>query len=253
MSILYRIQAAADQLADSEAKVARVILENPKLLEHYTITTLAQESETSTSAVLRFCHTLGFGGYKDFRYALASELRAQTTEGDARNPLREVAQGMAEAVGALANLDPADLELLATQLAQASTVFCLGIHRSFLPAEKLRMDLEDLGILAISARDAVQMTHLANLVGEHSCTVVFSASGTQGNYRAALDTGLAAQGHSWLVTSSARSQLSGLMEHTIVLPSVRHIGTGTVDDHPIAMAFVELLVQQVREQLAGRA
>ncbi len=252
MSILDRIQAASGQLADSEAKVARVILENPKLLEHYTITTLAQSSETSTSAVLRFCHTLGFGGYKDFRYALTSELQAQATTGGADNPLREAARGMAEAVGALADLQAADLELLASHIAQASTVFCLGIHRSSLPAEKLRMDLEDLGILAISARDAVQMTHLANLVGERSCTVVFSVSGTLGNYRAMLDAGFASSGHSWLVTSSARPQLAGQLGHVITLPSAHRVGVAAVDEHPIAMAFVELLVQCVRERMAAR-
>jgi len=247
MSILQRIQMATNQLAESEAKVAHAILQDPHVLEHYTITTLAQNSGTSTSAVLRFCHTLGFGGYKDFRYALTAELREGGGEtGAVGDPMREVVRGMAEAVAALADLEADTLRELADAIVRARLVVCAGIHRSFLPADKLRMDLEDLGILALSGRDGVQLTHFANLVGDDTCTLIFSASGQASNYRAALDAGLAPRGSSWLITSNLHAQLASQVGHVIVLPSARRVGAAVVDEHPIAMAFVELLVQYVR-------
>ena len=250
MAILQHIETMAGQLAESEAKVAETILAEPSSLEHYTITRLAQQAGTSTSAVLRFCHSLGFSGYKDFRFGLVSEIRQHTTpkvgEGD---ELDRAAKALSQAIGRLADLDRASITLLASHIISSRGVFCVGLHRSFLPVEKLRMDLEDLGIIALSCRDGVQATHMANLVGEDSCVILFSETGSSASFRAALDAGLAQQGHSWLITSSPHAQLANHVEHTIVLPSTRRTAIPTIDQHPIALAFVELLTLQIREQL----
>lgn len=251
MTILQHIESATDQLAQSERKVAEAILDNPHLLEHYTITSLAQHSGTSTSAVLRFCHSLGYAGFKEFRFELIAELQRDTEADPAGNdPLLNAAEGLAEATRRLSELDRTLLDELASQITQSQVVFCLGIHRSALPAEKLRMDMEDLGILAVSCGNGTHATHLANLVSDRCCLIVFSESGSSASFRAALDAGLAAQGHSWIITSNPRPQLATSMERVIVLPSARRAGAGPVDEHPVAMAFVELLVLQIRERLA---
>ena len=250
MAILQHISMMTGQLAESEAKVAEVILADPSALEHYTITRLAQQAETSTSAVLRFCHSLGFSGYKDFRFGLVSEIRQHaTSEAGDGDELDRAAEAFAQAIGRLADLDRASIALLASHLISARTVFSVGFHRSFLPAEKLRMDLEDLGVIALSCRDGVQATHMANLVDEESCVIIFSETGSSASYRAALDAGLVAQGHTWLITSSPRAQLATHVEQTIELPSARRAGAGTVDEHPVAMAFVELLTLVAKERL----
>ena len=251
MPTLQHIQAMIDQLAESEGKVAKTILEDPHLLEHYTITSLAQHAGTSTSAVLRFCHSLGYAGFKDFRYELVSELQKDAGAGsDTQDPIRRAAEGISAAITALAEIDRATLGELASQLANASRVFCMGLHRSALPATKLRMDLEDLGILAFSAGSTTEATHLANLVDTQSCVVLFSESGTQTSFRPALDAGFGSPTHSWVVTSNPRPQLAQLVEHTIVLPSAKRNGAGSVDEHPVAMAFVELLTLTTRGLLS---
>lgn len=250
MAIIQHIETMAGQLAESEAKVAEAILAEPSSLEHYTITRLAQQAGTSTSAVLRFCHSLGFSGYKDFRFELVSEIRQHATpEAGDVDELGRTAEALAQAIGRLADLDRTSIALLASHIISARTVFSVGLHRSFLPAEKLRMDLEDLGIIALSCRDGVQATHMANLVDEDSCVIIFSETGSSASYRAALDAGLAQQGHSWLITSSPHAQLANHVEHAIVLPSTRHATIPTIGQHSVALAFVELLILQIREQL----
>ena len=246
MAILQHISMMTGQLAESEAKVAEVILADPSALEHYTITRLAQQAETSTSAVLRFCHSLGFTGYKDFRYELVSEVRQRAAaDGAAADSIGVVSEALSNAVGRLAELDRDAIALMATQIAEAHVVFCIGIHRSFLPAEKLRMDLEDLGIVALSCRDSVEATHLANLMDDHSCQVIFSETGSLSSYRAALDAGLTQLGRSWLVTSNPRAQLAAQVGQAIVLPSTQRAAVPAVDQHAFAIAFVELLAMQV--------
>jgi len=252
MTILQHVQDMTAQLSESEAKVAQTILADPTSLERSTITRLAQAAGTSTSAVLRFCHSLGYAGYKEFRYELASELQHAARDEADRDPLLAAAEGMSEAVRRLGDLDRSQLALLADHIVHARCVFCLGIHRSYLPAEKLRMDLEDLGILAVSLRDIVQATHTVNVMGRQSCLVIFSETGGASSYRTALDAGIAEQGHSWLVTSSPRAALAGHVEQAIVLPSAKRFGAGAVDEHAVALAFVELLMLTLKEGLEHR-
>lgn len=250
MAILPHIQSMGSQLAESEAKVAEAILADPTALEHYTITRLAQKAETSTSAVLRFCHSLGFSGYKDFRFELISEIRQQRTYDAGKvDTLGRAAEALAQAVGKLADLDRTTIARLASHIIDARTVFCVGIHRSFLPAEKLRMDLEDLGIVALSCRDSVQATHMANLIDARDCVILFSETGSIANLRASLDAGLVQQGHTWLITSNPRAQLAAHVEHTLTLPSTPRAATATFDQHPIALAFVELLSLEIGDQV----
>ena len=249
VGILQHIQTMTGQLAESEAKVAQAILADPRLLEHYTITSLAQHAGTSTSAVLRFCRSMGYAGFKEFRYELNAEQQKGSSSDEEADGFMAAAEGLASAIRKLGELDRALVEELATHIAQARTVFCLGVHRSALPAIKLRMDLEDLGILAVSVDNATYATHIANLVGANDCTVIFSETGAQSSYRPALDAGLTAQGHTWLVSSNLHPQLAAHTEHVVTLPSARRAGAGLVDEHPVAMAFVELLTLKVREQL----
>lgn len=250
MAILQHIQTQRDQLAESEVKVADAILAEPHLLEHYTITSLAQHAGTSTSAVLRFCHSLGYAGFKDFRYELIAELQQPgDMPSDEQDTLCTLAHALAQAISHLADLDRAVLEDFAAQIVASSCVFCVGIHRSSLPAAKLRMDLEDLGILAISLDSAVHATHVANIVDKQNCVVIFSESGSQTSYRPALDAGLMETSRSWVITSNPRPQLAAHAGHTVVLPSAKRAGALSADEHPVAMAFVELLTSLVRSRL----
>ena len=93
------------------------------------------------------------------------------------------------------------------------------------------------------------MTHTANIMGAQSRLIIFSETGGASSYRTALDAGMAEQEESWLITSNPRASLATRLEHTIVLPSAKRLGAGTVDEHAVALAFVELLVLQIREQL----
>lgn len=251
MALLQNIQTICGQLAESEAKVARTILADPYHLEHSTITRLADTAETSTSAVLRFCHTLGFAGFKDFRYQLVSEIHAGPLQTDDNDPLRVAMDNMATAIKQLASLDRAQLRRLARQIVEAPNVFCMGIHRSFLPAEKLRMDLEDQGIVALSCRDNVEAAHMVNIMSKDGCLILFSESGSLVGWHTALDNGLTSTCRSWLVTSTPHPTLATHFDHTIILPRAMRGGAAGIDEHPVAVAFSEMLTLLVQEELEG--
>lgn len=69
-----RIEGKYADLRKSEKKAADYILENMRLIPDLSIDRLAHEAGVSQPTVLRMLKTLGFEGYRDFRYQLVAEL-----------------------------------------------------------------------------------------------------------------------------------------------------------------------------------
>ena len=65
----------------SEVAIADSILSNPDLASGMNISQIADRSGTSVASVVRFCKTLGFKGYPEFRMALIGQLSRQTAQG----------------------------------------------------------------------------------------------------------------------------------------------------------------------------
>lgn len=64
-----------ENLSEAEKSVAEKILELQDCIEDVFIRELAQKSFTSTSAITRLCHKLGFNGYHDFKIKYIKEIK----------------------------------------------------------------------------------------------------------------------------------------------------------------------------------
>lgn len=67
MDVLLRVRQSRDRLSASERRVAEVVLADPELVRTSTIMRLAAVSGASQSTVARFCQSLGYPGYREFR------------------------------------------------------------------------------------------------------------------------------------------------------------------------------------------
>ncbi|MEQ3553584.1 SIS domain-containing protein [Pseudonocardia nematodicida] len=65
-------------LRPSERKVAAVVAERPGEVAAMSMAELAGAAGVSEPTVMRFCTTLGFGGFQDFKFGLARELAVGT-------------------------------------------------------------------------------------------------------------------------------------------------------------------------------
>jgi RpiR family carbohydrate utilization transcriptional regulator len=72
--VFARIRSVQSSLSRSEGAVARLVLAESAIAIGMGITAVARRARVSTATVLRFCRTLGFAGYKDFKIALAVEM-----------------------------------------------------------------------------------------------------------------------------------------------------------------------------------
>ncbi|MFD2706918.1 MurR/RpiR family transcriptional regulator [Salibacterium lacus] len=72
--VLYKIRESFNYVKPSEGAVASFILENPEKAVSVTVKQLAEASYASPSAVMRYCQTLGYNGFKDFKLKLSGDL-----------------------------------------------------------------------------------------------------------------------------------------------------------------------------------
>ncbi len=60
-------------LRRSEKRIADYVLQSPQIALHLSITELAKNLHLSEASVSRFCRTVGYDGYSDFKMALARD------------------------------------------------------------------------------------------------------------------------------------------------------------------------------------
>ncbi|HET9342664.1 MAG TPA: MurR/RpiR family transcriptional regulator [Candidatus Eremiobacteraceae bacterium] len=69
-----RIDGVYSALRTAEKRVADYIRAHPEELIHFTVTELADATQTSESTVVRLCQKLGYKGYQEFKIMLARDL-----------------------------------------------------------------------------------------------------------------------------------------------------------------------------------
>jgi RpiR family carbohydrate utilization transcriptional regulator len=72
--LLDSIRTQLDSLSKSERKVALAVLEHPSRTVSQNITALAKSAQVSEPTVVRFCRTLGYDGWHEFKLKLAQGL-----------------------------------------------------------------------------------------------------------------------------------------------------------------------------------
>ena len=72
--LLDSIRTQLDSLSKSEKKVALAVLDQPNQTVSQNITALAKSAQVSEPTVVRFCRTLGYDGWHEFKLKLAQGL-----------------------------------------------------------------------------------------------------------------------------------------------------------------------------------
>jgi len=71
---LLRIKSAIEMFKPAERAVADYVLSHPEQVMNMSVTEAARDIEVGESTVIRFCRSLGYKGYQEFRLRLAQDL-----------------------------------------------------------------------------------------------------------------------------------------------------------------------------------
>ncbi|MGA8573052.1 MAG: MurR/RpiR family transcriptional regulator [Desulfobaccales bacterium] len=183
---LIRLRGVYPSLKAAVQKVASLILRQPEMVIYASVNEVAAAAGVSEATVMRFCRTLGFKGFQDFKIAMARELVAPPTR------LPEDA-GPATLVRSIFKANVAALEetlevLEMRQLLQAGQVIenCRrliigGLRGSALAAQYAAIRFAPLGMDLHCFTETYQMCMGAALLGREDVLLAISHSGsTQG-------------------------------------------------------------------------
>lgn len=250
MNLIDSIKEHRQSFSKSELKVCDYILKYPEHIETYTITKVALEASASTSAVLRFCQTLGFQGYKDFRFEMINYLRNNRPENHSGSELDNFLNDYVNNINQLHELDQKKLEQLMTALTNGQVNYISGIYYSALPAKELALGLNDLNQVSLFSEDYMDAAHLTRSLNEEATFVWFSIDGNERNFSYFMaDMVNQMPQNSFLITLNPKAELAEIFPKTIVLPGRTFSSRSVIDTQAIPVLFVEMLLNLLHSRI----
>jgi len=176
----------------SEVAIAEAILGGPGDVSRMNITQIANRSGTSVASVVRFCKTLGFKGYPEFRMALIGQVSRQTAqdinrqldggitvEDSPEEIIRKISYSDSLAIKTTAErLDVATFVKTVDAWEKAKTIGIIGFASSGYVAMDLQLKLNRLGKRTIAWSDLhTALTSIA-ILEKGDVLVAISHSGT---------------------------------------------------------------------------
>jgi RpiR family transcriptional regulator, carbohydrate utilization regulator len=185
--LLSQVKAMREQLRPSERKLADYVVEAPREVLDLSMTEVAQRAGVSQPTIARFCHALGFSGFREFKIRLAQAVAADLPPAVYRDvrpdePVPGVAAKVLDrTIGALLqvrnNLSADALAAAITLLAQASRIEFYGAGGSGIAAQDMQHKFFRLGMPSVAYSDPQTFLMSAALLGPGDVVVAISNTG----------------------------------------------------------------------------
>ncbi|MEI6875075.1 MAG: MurR/RpiR family transcriptional regulator [Spirochaetota bacterium] len=228
------IRAQLDTFSAKERRVASYVLANPGDAVDPSLEEFAEKIGVSESTLFRFVRKIGYGGYQQFRIALATETLAprdtwyETPDAaiDEKSAAAVVFRTCIAALeSTLAGLDLALLEKIASLAISAPRVLLLGIGGSNAVAQDAWHKLVRTGIHCEAPVDFHMQLAVASQAGPGSLVFMFSHTGATIDSIALVDEARTSGSTIVVVTSQPRSPLARKADMMLVsrTPQVRYV------------------------------
>ncbi len=217
-----------NSLRKSETKVADIILEHPEAAIHFSVSELAEQAGVSDPTVIRFCRSLGFKAFQDFKIYLA-----QSIIPDIRNIHETVNQGenvpdlvrkvfdanTAAIQRTLGTLDFTSIDEAIKELSNAKRIVFFGLGNSAVIAKDAYHKFFRIGIPCEWFEDSHMAMMAASIMKPGEVLVVISHSGSTTDIVDVLDVASKAGARSIAIVSHHKSPVSGKAHYTLCVAS----------------------------------
>jgi len=224
MALTERITRMLDELSAAEQKVAHAVLADPRAMVAAPVSDVAAQAGVSNPTVVRFCRSLGFEGWSDFKLKLAASLangvpfvHQSVSHGDSCRELVDKIVGNSiealrsfQAGAGLRGIDQAIAALARTVRAGRRIEF-YGVGNSGIVAQDAQHKFFRMGCHTAAYADGHLQVIGATLLTPDDCLVVISNSGRSRDLLDAIE--LARQhGVTTVAITSSGSPLASLAQ-----------------------------------------
>lgn len=225
---LARIRSLYPSLFEAEQKVADFIQTNPEECLNLTIAEIAGRANVATSTVNRFCQSLQYGGFKEFKLELAKDLviplhleNFQMSKDDSTETMRnKLFQADIQAlVETNRSLSETELDLAAALIQSARRVDIYGVGSSVPIVLDLHYWMSRIGLLCNPCTDPNVQKIYASQANEETVSIGISHSGTTRNVIEALQIARKNGSRVIVYTNYARSPIVSFADHVLLTAS----------------------------------
>lgn len=188
--IIATLGAMKNSLSRASQRIANFILQHPERLPQLSIAGLAQKTMAGEASIIRFCRTLGYRGFQDFKMDLAIELArnetdssplldANVTTSDDMHTIGLKLQNVVNGVlsETLSLLDSQQVTSVVQALLSCEAIYLFGVGSSGITAADMKNKLMRIGMRV----DAVTNNHFmymqATLLQKNDVAIGISHSG----------------------------------------------------------------------------
>jgi len=228
MSSMQQIMEKYNSLRKSETKVADIILEHPEAAIHFSVSELAEQAGVSDPTVIRFCRSLGFKGFQDFKIYLAQSIipgirNIHETVNQGENVpdlVRKVFDANTAAIqSTLGTLDFASIDEAIKELSNARRIMFFGLGNSAVVAKDAYHKFFRIGIPCEWFEDSHMAMMAASIMKPGEVLVVISHSGSTTDIVDVLEVASKAGARSIAIVSHHKSPVSGKADYTLCVAS----------------------------------
>lgn len=189
ISIFSSIHSKYNNLTNTEKKVADYVLENTRSVVYMSITDLADACDVGESSVFRFCKSLSYKGYQEFKIALAHSITVeneipQLTDQILMDDTTEVVASkvLATNVNALNEtynlIDIQKVKAAITYMVDAERVLFFGVGSSLVTAMEAKIKFMRITNKTECLMDSHLQMMSAALMSKQDVAVIISYSGS---------------------------------------------------------------------------
>ncbi|MBB6669079.1 MurR/RpiR family transcriptional regulator [Cohnella nanjingensis] len=219
-NILIKIRERKESLTPVERRVADYVLANLEEIPHLSIKRLAQLSKTSDASVLRFCKTMGYGGYRSFIVSVSASLGSMDEEH--RDPYTDIQPGDDLSViianisrnncrsieDTLSVLDRNEVARAVQALRESGRIVFFGIGASGLVCRDAEQKFSRINKMCHAYTDGHSQLTAATLLGKGDVAIFISNSGDTAEILDTLEIAKKSGARLIAITKYNRSELA---------------------------------------------
>lgn len=185
-----KILGSMHLLTNSESKIANYVLENFDDTLDCNVSELADKARVSDASVVRFCKSLGYKGFQDFKISAAKDILPRDRyfnpsleqNDDAETICRKIFDlEMAALNRTFSLINFSEMEAACDAIFKADRVLAMGSGGSLIVAKDFQHKLMKIGIQCLVHDDIDLQLMSASLLTEKDVAVCFSHSGSNRN------------------------------------------------------------------------
>lgn len=228
-NILNRLSALYNSLTKTEKKIAKTISMSPDLAIQCSLSEIANHLNVGEATFIRFCRTLGFKGFSDFKLELSVELAQKDIKDDtvfeseitAADDTATIAHKLQVAITNVMTetinlLDFNQLEKTVKEIRKANRLFLFGAGSSGVTAEEAKNKFMRIGLQVDATSNNHFMYMQAALTKPKDVVIGISHSGYSPETAHALEIAKKAGATTVAITHSLRSPITENADYVLV-------------------------------------